>query len=92
MVGLCGILNYDPSSVFGLTARGEYFGDQNGVAGFGTTFSISRYQEIFIFSNLTIIPEFRLDASGPLFYRNNDQHCPSAKSTGTFIFAATYHF
>ena len=29
-------LNYDPTSVFGLTARGEYFGDKKAVAGFGT--------------------------------------------------------
>ena len=36
LVGICLYLNYDPSSVFGLTARGEYFGDEDGVAGFGT--------------------------------------------------------
>jgi len=79
--------------VFGLTARGEYFSDQNGVAGFGTDiFDITLSGNIHI-DNLTLIPEFRLDAATePLFYTNNDKLDPTAKSTGTFIFAAVYHF
>jgi hypothetical protein len=87
-------LNYDPSTAFGLTARGEYFGDDKGVAGFGTNiFDVTLSGNIHI-SNLTIIPEFRLDASqDPLFFKENDpSNAPSAKSTGTFILAATYHF
>src|SRR4029079_13141914 len=87
-------LNFDPTSVFGLTARGEYFNDEDGVAGF--------YNKIFDFTlsgnvhlgNLTIIPEFRVDSGEePLFYKTEDATgAPSAKSTGTFILAATYHF
>jgi len=87
-------LNFDPTSVFGLTARAEYFDDEDGVAGF--------YNKIFDFTlsgnvhlgNLTIIPEFRVDSGEePLFYKNEDATgAPSAKSTGTFILAATYHF
>ena len=50
------------ATVFGLTARGEYFGDDKGVAGFGTNiFDVTLSGNIHI-SNLTIIPEFRLDA------------------------------
>ena len=86
-------LNYDPTPVFGLTVRGEYFNDQNSVAGFGTDildFTLSGNIHIV---NLTIIPEFRLDAATePLFYTNNDKLDPTSKSTGTFIFAAVYHF
>jgi len=87
-------LNYDPSAAFGLTARGEYFGDDKGVAGFGTNiFDVTLSGNIRI-SNLTILPEFRLDAAkDPLFFKENDpSNAPSAKSTGTFILAATYHF
>jgi hypothetical protein len=86
-------LNFDPTSVFGLTARAEYFDDEDGVAGF--------YNKIFDFTlsgnirlgNLTIIPEFRVDSGEePLFFKNEDGDFPSAKSTGSFILAATYHF
>jgi hypothetical protein len=86
-------LNYDPSSVFGLTARGEYFDDKKGVAGFGTgivDFTLSGNIRI---DNLTIIPEFRIDgAKDPLFYKNADTYSPTAKSTGTFILGAAWHF
>jgi hypothetical protein len=86
-------LNYDPSSVFGLTARGEYFGDENGVAGFGTNiFDFTLTGNIHI-NNLTIMPEFRLDgAQDPIFYKNSDKLTPTAKSTGTFILGAAFHF
>src|SRR6186997_22364 len=64
-------LNFDPTSVFGLTARGEYFNDDKGVAGF--------YNKIFDFTlsgnirigSLTIIPEFRVDTGEePMFFKN----------------------
>ena len=86
-------LNFDQTSVFGLTARGEYFSDEKSVAGFGTDiFDFTLSGNVHI-DNLTIIPEFRIDASkDPLFYKNSDGVLPSAKSTGTFIIAATYHF
>jgi hypothetical protein len=86
-------LNYDPVSAFGLTLRGEYFDDEKGVAGFATNiFDVTLSGNIRI-SNLTIIPEFRLDAAkDPLFFTNSDGLTPSAKSTGTFLLAATYHF
>jgi hypothetical protein len=85
--------NYDPSTVFGLTLRGEYFDDEKGVAGFFTKiFDVTLSGNIHI-SNLTVIPEFRLDSGKePLFFKNSDTFTPSAKSTGTFILAAAYHF
>lgn len=86
-------LNVDPTSLFGLTLRGEYFGDKNNVAGFGTNIFDATLSANFRIDNLTIIPEVRLDAAkDPLFYKNSDTFNPSAKSTGTFILAATYHF
>ena len=86
-------LNYDPTSMFGLTARGEYFGDKKGVAGFGTDiFDFTLSGNIHI-DNLTIIPEFRIDGSkDPIFYKNSDLLSPTASNTGTFILGATYRF
>ena len=91
-------LNYDPCTVFGVTVRGEYFDDSKNVAVLGTNipgtniFDLTLSGNIRI-SNLTIIPEFRLDAAkDPVFYKNEDTVSPTAKSTGSFILAATYHF
>jgi hypothetical protein len=87
-------LNFDPSSIVGITARGEYFSDKDAVAGFGTNIFDATLSLNIRIDNLTIIPEFRLDtAKDPIFYKNEDSPLsPSAKSTGTFILAATYHF
>lgn len=86
-------LNYDPTSLFGLTARGEYFDDKKGIAGFGTNIYDLTLSGNIHMDNLTIIPEFRLDAAqDALFYKNHDTVSPSAKSTGTFILGATWHF
>lgn len=86
-------LNFDPTSVFGLTARAEYFDDEDGVAGFyNKIFDVTLSGNIHL-GNLTIIPEFRVDSGKePLFYKNEDTDLPTAKSTGSFILAATYHF
>jgi hypothetical protein len=56
--GFCIVSNYDPSAVYGLTARGEYFADKDGVAGFGTDIIDLLYLECS-YSNLTDHPEFR---------------------------------
>ncbi len=84
--------NYDPCTLFGLTLRGEYFDDEKGVAGFfNKIFDVTLSGNIRI-NNLTVIPEFRLDSGEePLFFKNSDSG-PTAKSTGTFILGATYHF
>jgi len=86
-------LNYDPCSTFGLTARGEYFDDKKGVAGFATSIIDLTLSANFHIDNLTIIPEFRIDsAKDPIFYKNSDKLTSTAKSTSSFILAATYHF
>ena len=87
-------LNFDPSALFGLTARGEYFSDEHGVAnvgGFGGNkildFTLSGNIRM---DNLTIIPEFRVDAAHePIFFKNSGE---AVENTGTFLLAATYHF
>jgi hypothetical protein len=89
-------LNFDPCTAFGLTLRGEYFDDKKAVSagGFGTSiFDVTLSGNIRI-DNLTIIPEFRLDsAKDPIFFDKTDRpFLPTAKSAGTFILGATYHF
>ncbi|HEX4849363.1 MAG TPA: outer membrane beta-barrel protein [Puia sp.] len=82
-------LNYDPTSWFGMTLRGEYIGDNDEYLGFKTMFAPTLSFN-FKVDNLTIIPEFRLDNAGnSVFYKNATE---STKSTGSFLLAATYHF
>lgn len=91
-------LNFDPTKVFGLTLRGEYFDDKKGVsnlatpdyAGIATSVFAATLSANIRIDNLTIIPEFRLDnAKEEIFTKNNGD---GVKSTGSFILAATYHF
>jgi hypothetical protein len=87
-------LNFDPTAMFGLTARGEYFSDDHGVANVGglgenKIFDFTLSGNIRI-DNLTIVPEFRLDAAkNPIFFKNSGE---AVKNTATFLLAATWHF
>lgn len=82
-------LNVDPASWFGLTLRGEYIGDNDEYLGLKTMFAPTLSAN-FKIDNLTIIPEFRLDNAGKaVFYKSASE---TAKSTGSFVLAATYHF
>jgi Putative beta-barrel porin-2, OmpL-like. bbp2 len=93
-------LNYDPTATFGLTLRGEYFGDADGVKinpiDLGTEtpglnvfdFTLSGIYKVG--SNLTIIPELRLDdGSKNFFYKSDGTY---SKSTITALLAAVYKF
>ncbi len=96
-------LNVDPSEKFGITLRGEYFDDSDGVITYYDDF-IEDYLPLFgtsIFqttlsfnikphSNFKIIPEFRLDsAKDPIFMEKEGS---GIKSTGTFLLAAIFSF
>ena len=87
-------LNFDPTSKLGITARGEYFSDEDGLAAFGTNIFDATLSFDIRIDNLTIIPELRLDtAKDPIFFKKDDPaFAPSAKSTASFILGATYHF
>ncbi len=84
-------LNVDPSSMFGLTLRGEYLDDKDGAAGFGTSLIEATLSANVKIGGLTIIPEFRLDSAKDdfIFVKNNGN---GTKSTGTFLLAAVYSF
>lgn len=89
-------LNFDPQSWFGLTLRGELFGDKNqfkvfsgaseGGNIFSTTLSANFKKGGFIF-----IPEFRLDnANKEILFTNKDG--VFTKSAVSFLIAAIYSF
>ncbi|MFP5041164.1 outer membrane beta-barrel protein [Parasediminibacterium sp. JCM 36343] len=94
-------LNYDPTSMFGLTLRGEYYNDQDGakVSYTDPVTTITTWpKSIFAttlsgnlkFANLTIIPELRLDNSKEDYFAKKDG--AATKSAASFILAATYKF
>jgi hypothetical protein len=86
--------NVDPTEKFGVTLRGEYFGDKKGVAGFGTNlFDATVSLNIKPTENIVIIPEVRIDGTkDPLFFKKSDTFSPSSKTTGAFILAAVVSF
>ena len=87
--------NYDPTSLFGLTLRTEYFNDakqQNVFAtipGGGSLFETALSAN-FKIDNLTIIPELRFEnASKEIYTKSNGD---GTKTDGSFLIAAVYHF
>jgi hypothetical protein len=82
-------LNWDPTSLFGLTLRGEYFADQDKVV---TTTSFSEFTLTgqFHLGKLTFMPEIRLDNSKDNAFLKNDNTLTSSTFSG--ILAATYVF
>jgi hypothetical protein len=87
-------LNIDPSSVFGLTLRSEYFSDKNGLklpmGAEGSKVFANTLSANFRIDNLIIIPEFRIDnASEEIFVKKNGA---PTKSAGNFLLAAVYQF
>ncbi|NCI50708.1 porin [Sediminibacterium roseum] len=84
-------LNYDPTSMFGLTLRADYFDDRklSPVLGVNKVFATTLSGNIKI-DNLTIIPEFRIDAAKNAVFQKGDG--TATKSNGAFILAAVYRF
>lgn len=83
-------LNYDPTSVFGLTWRNEYFADKKDALKGGADIFASTLSGIFKIESFKIIPELRLDnSSGNTFVKNDGT---AAKSTFSAILAAVYSF
>jgi hypothetical protein len=84
-------LNFDPSSTFGLTLRGEYFDDKDNITGYiGTSVFSGTLSGNVRIGGLTIIPELRFDSGKDnLFIKNSGD---PTKSAGTFILAAVYSF
>jgi Putative beta-barrel porin-2, OmpL-like. bbp2 len=82
-------LNWDPSSLFGMTLRGEYFEDKDNVVTPGT-FSEVTLTGQFHLGKLTFMPEIRYDDSKSSAFLKNDN--TPTKNTFSGILAATYVF
>jgi len=86
-------LNYDPTSVFGLTWRNEFFDDEKyglKTIGGGANIFASTLSANIKIDNFRIIPEFRIDnASRSIFTKSNGT---SSKGTSSFLLAAVYGF
>ncbi len=87
-------LNYDPSPLFGLTLRSEYFSDKDHLLAITT--DGGKFSEFTLSGNirlgkLTVIPELRYDAysTDQAFLKHDDT---PAKSTFSGILAAVYVF
>ena len=82
--------NFDPTSKFGLTLRGEYFNDNKDLTGIGSSIFQTTLSANIHLDNLTLIPEIRLDnAKDNLFTKGDGK---GTKSNGSFILAAVYKF
>lgn len=85
-------LNYDPTKMFGLTLRADYFDDRKLsplIVGDKNIFALTLSGNAKV-DNLTIIPELRLDnAGGSIFTKGNGT---SSKSVASFILAVVYKF
>jgi len=82
-------LNWDPSSLFGLTLRSEYFADVDQVVTPGS-FSEFTLTGQFHLGKLTFMPELRLDNSANSAFLKNDDSPTGTTFSG--ILAATYVF
>jgi hypothetical protein len=84
--------NYDPTKLFGLTLRADYFDDRKLsplLAGGKNVFATTLSGNVKV-DNLTIIPELRLDnAATTIFTKGTGA---GTKSTASFILAAVYKF
>jgi hypothetical protein len=83
-------LNFDPTSKFGLTLRGEYFSDTKDLTGIGSSIFQTTLSGNIHLDNLTIIPELRLDSAKDNLFTKGDG--TATKSNASFILAAVYKF
>jgi hypothetical protein len=83
--------NYDPNSNVGFTLRGEYFADHKYALKVGSdVFDLTLSSQIHAGTNLTIIPEIRLDNAKDNIFQDSDGN--GTKSTFTGLLAVVYHF
>lgn len=85
-------LNYDPTKVFGLTLRGDYFDDRSlsPLSGGKNIFAATLSGNVKV-DNLTIIPELRFDNAANTSVFSNGSGA-GIKGTASFILAAVYKF
>lgn len=96
--GVAGYLQYSLSDALALGLRGEYFGENNGGYGIIGAYDIDAMASVIdltlsaniTLGNLTIIPEFRLDAASQDVFLDGDGKATS--SLASFVLAGVYGF
>jgi hypothetical protein len=88
--GVAAYYNYDPKPNFGLTIRSEYFNDEKGVKGLGTTILANTLSANYKVDGFTLIPEIRYESAAQSIYSNATGG--AVKSAVSFILAAVYKF
>ena len=91
-------LLFDPCPVFGLTLRGEYFSDKDGLKINSLDYTQSAGANVFDLTlsgnihlgSLTVIPELRLDNSSKNMFQQSDN--AYTQSTFSALLAVVYHF
>lgn len=91
-------LNFDPSESFGLTLRGEYFGDNDGVKVFTDPAKFPEGGNVFAFTlsgnykvgGFTLVPEIRMDQASQNIFMKQD--IEEKKMTANLLLAAIYKF
>lgn len=88
-------VNYDPKPNAKFTLRTEYFSDQKGLAALGSLtpggghILANTLSGNFVFNNITLIPELRLENCSEAIYSANGI---AKKSNAAFLLAAVYKF
>ncbi len=83
-------LNYDPTSVFGLTWRNEFFGDKKDHLKTGANIFASTLSGNFKVENFRFIPEIRFDRGSREIFTKNDGGL--TKGTASALLAVVYSF
>lgn len=89
--GAAAYLSYDAKEWFGLSLRSEWFNDEKGIKGLGTTILANTVSASFKYDALTIIPEIRIEQAANTVY-NNSSATKNIKTDAAFIVAAVYKF
>jgi hypothetical protein len=83
--------NLDPTPKFGLTLRGEYFGDEKDALKVGANvIDVTLTGLCHVSTSLTVMPEIRLDNGSKEIFAKSDGG--TTKSTATVLLAAVYKF
>ena len=88
--GVAGYFNYDPKENFGLTLRSEFFNDEKGVKGLGTTIFANTLSANYKVDGFILIPEIRYESAALPIYSNTSG--TAASSAVSFTLAAIYKF
>ena len=85
-------VNYDPTSILGITYRTEFFNDTKSLTAgvFGTSIHLNTLSLNYKIKKLTLIPELRMEKAKDKIYYSNDGN--AVDQSVSFTIAAIYKF